>query len=198
MPSNLPRIAPVPGAAEPVTDLDLAEGIRQGSVAAFEELYQRYWSRLYAFAFRYLHSADEAQDVVQEVYFRIWRGRAEWRVAGRLDSYLFLAVRNGAFDRLKHAAVVDAFRKGAEAETSERAATNTGQEALEAGEIDALLERSLGEMPEKRRAVCMLRWVHGLSYSEIAARLGIAEKTVETQVSRGLKHMRDRVTELRG
>ena len=54
------------------------------------------------------------------------------------------------------------------------------------------------QMPEKRRAVCVLRWVDGLSYAEIAERLGIAEKTVETQIGRGLRFLRERVAELRG
>ena len=181
------------------TDADLLEGIRHGEVAAFEELYRRYWVRLYDFCFRYLQSTDEAADVVQEVFFQVWRGRKERRVVGRLDSYLYSAVRNRAFDRLEHAAVVHRWRQGVQANPEAMArATSSAEEAMLAGELGAAVERALSEMPEKRRAVCVLRWVDGLSYAEIAERLGIAEKTVETQIGRGLRFLRERVAELRG
>lgn len=177
----------------------LVDRIRRSDVAAFEELYQRYWARLYEFCFRYLQSADEAADVVQDVFFRIWRGREGWRVLGRLDNYLYSAVRHGAFDRLEHAAVVHRWRQGALAEAEALAkAAFSADEAMQAGELGAAVERALAELPEKRRVVCMLRWVDGLSYAEIAARLGIAEKTVETQIARGLRFLRERVAELRG
>jgi RNA polymerase sigma-70 factor (ECF subfamily) len=189
---------PVP--EQPDDDRRLVERIRAGDVSAFEALYQRYWTRLYSFCFRYVQSAEEAEDVVQDVFFRIWRARDAWRVVGKLDSYLYLAVRNGAFDRLQHAAVVQRWRQGvaADPELAETRVTSGLEQAFQAADVEAAVERALAEMPEKRRAVCVLRWTDGLSYAEIAARLGIAEKTVETQIARGLKFLRERVTELRG
>jgi RNA polymerase sigma-70 factor (ECF subfamily) len=179
-------------------DARLVERIRQGDATAFEELYRRYWVRLYEFCFRYVRSADDAADVVQEVFFRIWRGRATWRVVGRLDGYLHSAVRNGAYDRLQHAALVHRWRQGVQADAENQArAAATAEEAIHAGELGAAVERALAELPEKRRAICTLRWVEGLTYAEIAARLGIAEKTVETQIARGLRFLRDRSAELR-
>jgi len=179
-------------------DARVVERIRHGDVAAFEELYRRYWVRLYEFCFRYVRSADDAADVVQDVFFRIWRGRETWRVVGRLEGYLHSAVRNGAYDRLEHAALVHRWRQGAEADAEGRAtAVASAEEAIQAGEVGAVVERALAELPEKRRAVCMLRWVEGQTYAEIAARLGIAEKTVETQIARGLRFLRERVAGLR-
>ncbi len=190
---------PPPRALDAADDRQLVERIRAGDVAAFEALYQRYWAPLYSFCFRYVQSADEAEDVVQDVFFRIWRARETWRVVGKLDSYLYLAVRNGAFDRLQHAAVVQRWRQGvaADPETARSQLGSQIEEAFQAADIEAAVERALAEMPEKRRAVCMLRWTGGLSYADIAARLGIAEKTVETQIARGLKFLRERVAELR-
>src|SRR2546422_8764123 len=64
---------------------------------------------------------------------------------------------------------------------------------LEAAELVAAVERALAELPPKRAAVCRLRLIDGLSYAQIADRLGIGEKTVETQLARGLKFLRDRI-----
>src|ERR671931_2019231 len=88
-----------------------ADRIRAGDIHAFEALYRAYWQRLYAFAFRYVHSTEDAEDVTQEVFFKIWRGRAHWVPAGPVRNYLYLAVRNAARDQLERAAV--ARRRGA-------------------------------------------------------------------------------------
>src|SRR5438034_11072356 len=55
-----------------------ADRIRAGDSAAFETLYRTYWQRLFAFAFRYVQLKEDAEEMVQEVFFRIWRGRAQW------------------------------------------------------------------------------------------------------------------------
>ncbi len=166
-----------------------ADRIRAGDVGAFEALYRTYWPRLYAFAFRYIHSKEDAEEVAQDVFFRIWRGRADWVPAGAVRNYLYLAVRNAARDRLERAAVARRWvgRLGQVATASEI------QTNLEAAELVATVERALAELPPKRSAVCRLRLIDGLSYAQIAGRLGVSQKTVETQLARGLKFLRDQI-----
>ncbi len=178
------------------TTQTLVADIRAGSVDAFETLYQTYWSRLYQFVFRYVRSAEEAEEIVQDVFFRIWRQRATWNVIGSLDNYLYLAVRNMALDRLEHAAVARRWRTGAAQEIG-ASHQDSADAGVLAAEIDAAIERALAELPAKRRAICMLRWANDMSYAQIADRLGISEKTVETQIARGLKFLRERLVELR-
>src|SRR6266581_1627325 len=183
---------PLPSWDDVRTDADeraWVDRIRAGDVAAFEALYRAYWERLYAFAFRYLHSKEDAEEVTQDVFFRIWRGRADWVPAGAVRNCLYLAVRNAARDRLERAAV--ARRRGGR--VGQLAAAVEIQSDLEAAELVAAVERALAELPPKRSAVCKLRLIDGLSYAQIADRLGIGEKTVETQLARGLKFLRDRI-----
>jgi RNA polymerase sigma-70 factor (ECF subfamily) len=176
------------------TDADeraLADSIRAGDMDAFEALYRRYWERLYAFAFRYLRSKEDSEEIVQDVFFRIWRSRAHWVPAGAVRNYLYLAVRNSARDRLERAAVARRWRMG------QREPAADVQCDLEAADLVAAVERALTELPAKRAEVCKLRLIAGLSYAQIAQRLGICEKTVETQLARGLKFLRDRIREAR-
>ena len=161
--------------------------IQTGDVHAFEALYRRYWERLYAFAFRYLRSKEDSEEIVQEVFFRIWRGREHWVPAGAVRNYLYLAVRNSARDRLERAAVARRRR------ISLREPAVEAQPDLEAADLVAAVERALTELPAKRAEVCKLRLVGELSYAQIAQRLGISEKTVETQLARGLKFLRERL-----
>src|SRR6266566_5246801 len=185
---------PLPSWDDVRTDADeraWVDRIRAGDVAAFEALYRAYWERLYAFAFRYLHSKEDSEEVVQEVFFRIWRGRAHWVPAGAVRNYLYLAVRNSARDRLERAAVARRRR------ISQREPAVEIQPDLEAADLVAAVERALTELPAKRAEVCKLRLVAELSYAQIAQRLGICEKTVETQLARGLKFLRDRLHDAR-
>ncbi len=169
-----------------------ADRIRAGDMDAFETLYRAYWQRLYAFAFRYVHSKEDAEEVAQDVFFRIWRGRVDWVPAGAVRNYLYLAVRNAARDRLERAAVARRWG-GRVGRVGQVATTPEIQSDLEAAELVATVERALAELPPKRSAVCKLRLIDGLSYAQIADRLGISEKTVETQLARGLKSLRDRI-----
>src|SRR2546426_1586927 len=137
--------------------------IRAGDLDAFEALYRGYWERLYAFAFRYLRSKEDAEEIVQEVFLRIWRGRAHWVPAGAVRNYLYLAVRNAARDRLERAAV--ARRWGGRGGQVARAAEI--ESTLEAAELVAAVQRALDELPAKRAAGCKLRPIDELSYAPI-------------------------------
>jgi len=164
--------------------------IRAGDMTAFESLYRTYWQRLYTFAFRYVGSKEEAEDVAQEVFYRIWRGRERWVPAGAVRGYLYLSVRNAARDRLARAAVAQRWRLCQVGTTTEI------QPDVAAAELTASVEHALADLPPKRSAVCKLRLIDGLSYAQIADRLGISEKTVETQLARGLKFLRDRIRQV--
>src|SRR5437588_11360207 len=120
----------------------LADRIRAGDIAAFETLYRTYWQRLFACAFRYVQLKEDAEEIAQEVFFRIWRGRAQWMPAGAVRNYLYLAVRNAARDRLERAAV--ARRWGGR--IGEVATAAEIEPTLEAAELVAAVERALAEL----------------------------------------------------
>lgn len=182
------------GIADDLRDAQqLARKVRTGDVVAFEALYKLFWTAMYNFAFRYVQSADEAEDVVQEVFFRIWRTRAEWNVVGSVQNYLFVAVRNSAIGRLRRNASAHKWQERERPELADGTSLAL-DESLVTAERHADIERALAEMPEKRRVVCTLRWIDDMSYAEISARLGITEKTVENHIGNGLKFMRERLS----
>ena len=185
-----------PGIASATSDelstLELAKRIRAGDVTAFETLYKLFWTAMYSFAFRYVQSGEEAEDVVQEVFFRIWRSRSEWNVIGSVQNYLFISVRNASIARLRRNATAQ--RWSERERVSSSGESTSGPEAdLEVAERHADIERALAERPEKRRAVCAMRWIDGMSYAQIAERLGITEKTVENHIGNGVKFMREHI-----
>lgn len=181
-------------AAAPSGDAALVARVRQGDPTAFEALFRDHYTALFNFAFRYLQSADDADDAVQTVFVRIWNARAEWHVGGTLADYLYLAVRNACRDRMQHDAVARLWREKRvdELKTEFAGGETTAAVADDSAETDvtATIERAISELPPRRREVFVLRFTDGLSYDAIARRLGVATKTVETQIARALKHVR--------
>ncbi len=166
--------------------------VRTGDVTMFAQLFRVYAARLASFVYRYLRSREDAEDVVQELFLRIWRSRETWQVRGSVNDYLYLAARNQARDRLAHRAVVDRHRAfELYNSTSSMAAEPNG--GPDDGEWQAMLTRALDELPARRRDICILRWRDGLSYADIAHRLGVSPKTVENQLARALKTLRERL-----
>lgn len=185
------------GRAASSADEALVRRVRAGDSVALEGIFQEFWEPLCRFAFRYLRSADDAEEAVQTVFSRIWRGRTDWRLAGTLADYLYLATRNAARDRLKHDAVSRRWRERSVQEFRTGDDPSPPDALLEIADLEAAVERSLAQLPEKRRAICELRLTSGLTYAEIANRLGIAPKTVETQLARGLKFVRAHLRQFR-
>lgn len=123
-------------------------------------------------------AVTDRDDLVQEAYLRIWRARGQGTI-GSPKAFLFAVARNLALDALKRRLPeVDLGESGASTVLDE--STNT-TEAVARGQELELLHQALQSLPERCRQVFTLRRLHGLSQKETAARLGIAEKTVEAQ-----------------
>lgn len=169
--------------------LKLVERIRSGEIAAFEKLFQLYYSRLCLFSNSYVRSLDIARDVVQEVYIKIWDNHENFHVHQSLKAYLYQAVRNQSLNFLQ--------QKKQKARLEER--LKKQQEIIEEAEIIQLNTEELTEkiwklveqLPERRRTIFILYRKHGLSYSEIAEVMDIARKTVENQMGKSLKFLRE-------
>lgn len=188
MPVFVPNPSPL---GDPARDAALAERVRAGDEAAFESIFREHARALLDFAYRCRGSADNAEDIVQTVFARLWMGREQWELRGSLAAYLRLATRNMIRDRAKHARVVEQHR------SSVRPSVVAGSdEVLDAAETAAAIQQAIELLAPQRRAVCILRWAQGLSYAEIASTLNLAEKTVERHLTLGYKELRERIPTL--
>jgi RNA polymerase sigma-70 factor (family 1) len=171
-------------------DRDAWQRLRRGDPLAFNAIFERYSEQLTHFVARMVESHHVAAELVQDVFLRLWSGRGELDVRGDVRSYLRRAARNRALDWLRRE---DLHREWEQTAAHEIVALSQTSDAAEQ-ERFALLSRALAEvlesMPEKRRAVCELRWREGLGPAVIAERLGLSIKTVETHITRGLKEVR--------
>lgn len=173
-----------------------AASIRAGDARALETMFRTYSDTLRRFAYRFVRSRDAAAEIVQDVFCNVWRAREQFALQEEPVAYLFSATRNRALDVLAHEGVrrrwyeewsVEQLHPG----TRRHAATP--DQVTHLAELHSAIDDALGRMPARRELVCRLRWRDGLSPREIAVQLQIALKTVETQISRGLRDLRSRL-----
>lgn len=177
----------------------LIAGLRKGDVAALNTIFGTHVQPLCDYAFRYVKSEDEAEEIVQSVFFKLWQDRASIAFRGSIAQFLYTAVRNRSLDYLKHETVKENWKARVVAygdATSSILNPETPDSVLVASERAAAISRAFAELPERRRKVCELRWNDGLSYAQIALKLGISEKTVKNQLARGMEQIRTRMREL--
>lgn len=176
---------------ERVPDEALMERIREGHRAALGNLLERYWSPLVGYAAGIVGGRDQAKDVVQDTFIRVWQKREEWSSGGSVGAYLYRIVRNLSLnarrDRKTSAKRHDECGKMRAREAPPR----TPAEALEADALRAEVETAIEALPERRREVFVLSRFHGLTHREIAETMGISPQTVSNQMTAALAELRD-------
>lgn len=165
------------------------ERLREGNLAAFEALFRRYYEELCLFCLQYVRDPEVAEDLVQDLFVRIWEQRNTLYPQGSSRGYLFAATRNRALNYLKHKQVEQNWT--AEATQVPPGESDRPDENLQYNETIDAFEKALNALPEGQRTVFLLSRRHDLTYAEIASLLGISVKTVETQMGRALRRLRE-------
>jgi RNA polymerase sigma-70 factor (ECF subfamily) len=169
---------------------DMMRRLRGGDPRPFNLLFERHFEPLTRLVARMVDSRHVAAELVQDVFLRLWRRRSTLEIRGDWYSYLRRAARNRALDWLRREDLHREWERTAAQETQLDAGDSQDMEQEELARRHLLLAEILSAMPERRRAVCELRWRVGLGPSAIAERLGVSVKTVETHITRGFKDAR--------
>lgn len=154
----------------------------------FETLFKELYSPLYRYACGILTDDMQREEVVQEVFLKLWQQREQIAIATNIQSYLYRAVHNQAVNILNRAKVEQKYQQFARQRTPDY--ENSPAHKLQAGELQQRIFRVLAGIPEKCRTIFHLSREEELSYKEIAERLGLSVKTVENQMSKALKILR--------
>lgn len=181
---------------QPTTsDTELMERVRSGDELAFELLFRRYKGRLYAYLWRRVHDEALAADLAQETFVRLWQSRLRWQDSGSLGSYLIRTAQRLTIDEYRRREVRNRWSRDM-ASVAVPVARAPDRE-LEQRELRLRLDEAIGALPERTREVFILKRDAGLSYREIAELMEISPKTVDAQMNRALRQLRDRLADLR-
>lgn len=163
--------------------------IKLGDEQAFELLFRKFNVRLCIFANKFLNDPEEAQEIVQSVFVKIWEGRDEIDPEDSLKSYIFKIVQNLSLNKLRRKKVESRYveiYKLVYIEQQEFSA----HDSLLVRELEENITHSIGKLPTECRKVFELSRIEGLKYREIADTLNISIKTVEAQMSKALRSLR--------
>ncbi len=153
----------------------------------FEELFRNYFTPLMAFSRRILGDEEDAREVVHQVFINLWEKRSELDLSTSLKSYLFTSVNNRSLN------VIRDRKKFSSEEVPERAGEWDVSTQLEAMELEEKIRAAIDTLPERCREIFELNRFEGLKYSEIATQLDISVKTVENQMTKALKLLREQL-----
>ena len=169
---------------------ELLVRLRGGDDAAYEAIFRQWYAPLVAGTTALLRDRGPAEEVVQDVFLELWRRRDTLTLESSLRAYLFQATRNRALNYLRRQRVEARGEATiAAAMPSPEAADSEARE----GELNVAIQAAIAGLPDRCREVFELSRVHGLKYSEIATQLGISVKTVEAQMGKALRVMREKL-----
>ncbi|MCQ2320476.1 MAG: RNA polymerase sigma-70 factor [Bacteroidales bacterium] len=166
----------------------LVEGVKSGDKEAFNKLFRHFYAPLLKYCFRYVADEDDAAEIVQDFFVKLWANHENLSIHTSFNSYMMQSVRNLAIT------FINKERSHAEANLSvfsEEDEVNDPSEEFQGKSLEEAYQQVLSEMPEKRREVFVLSRFDGLKYSEIAERLNLSQKTVEAHMSAAIKQLRE-------
>ncbi|MDX9781558.1 MAG: RNA polymerase sigma-70 factor [Bacteroidales bacterium] len=172
-----------------LSDLVLVLKIREGDIKSFENLFKSYYTPLLYYSAKITGRVEVSEEIVQELFYNLWREREGLSITRSVKSYLFNSIRNRSIDYCRR-------RKFENSTSGEleylRIETDDGNplENAEAGELEKIITKSISKMPARRREIFMLHRAGEKKYEEIANLLEVSVKTVEAEMGKALKTLR--------
>lgn len=176
------------------------EKIRSGDKAAFKKLFEEYYPKLYWFVNRYVMSEENADDIVKELFIELWQRKDRFVIQSSLNAYLYASARNRAFNYLRSKQSREKYLTIRSIEDEEltiiKSPTKNPSEVLEIKELIEAVQKAIELLPGRTKLVFTLHRDDGLSYSEIAQVMEISVKTVENQMARAFRILRNKLSYL--
>jgi len=162
--------------------------IQKGDLKEFERLFRELYSPLCFYANKYLQDKDKAEEIVQDIFYGIWKKRAKLSIKVSFKSYLYKAVHNNCLQLIQHHAVEDKYKQYVKNEVSHFQSDPVKE--MELQEMNEVVEQTLDSLPERCKEIFSLSRFEGLKYREIAEKLKISTKTVEANMGKALQAFR--------
>jgi RNA polymerase sigma-70 factor (ECF subfamily) len=174
---------------------DLLEKIKNGDDKAFGFLFQNNYAQLCTFANDFLHKTDIAEEIVQDIFLKLWNSRNEISINHSLRAYLYKMVQNYSLNYIRDHSTAKTIKEEKMEDIDvydnqiNSAIANTGLEKILSDEAESDLNQALQQLPDQCREIFILCRFDGLSYSEIAQKKNISLSTVKTQMGRAMEKL---------
>lgn len=169
----------------------LVRRIRDDHVDSFELLYHRYMRKLYYFSFNYLKIKEEAEEIVQTVFINLWEHRKSLDDSLSIKSYLYKSTTNPVYNQLKRNALRNKWVE--QKLLKPEPASNETFEQIYYHDLEQTIDQIIAKLPPQQRKIYILNRIEGLSYEEISKQLDLSVRTVENQMYRALKVIKEKL-----
>jgi RNA polymerase sigma-70 factor (family 1) len=169
-------------------DLQLILLLKEDNEAAFAEIYNRYAKSLSNFTASKLFNLDDAQDIIHDLFVRLWEDRKQLNITSNLKTYLFTIARYRIIDKIRKNVTRQEY--SAMLQSLSNAYQSSIEQEITAKELQQTILRSLNQLSPKVKEIYSLSREENLSISEIATKLQLSEQTVKNQLSTALAHLR--------
>ncbi len=173
---------------EKFSDEDLARLLAEGNVSAFDELYNRYWDKLYNSAAKRVAEPEIAEEIVQDLFTSLWLNRAKLSIRTTFSSYVYSSVKYLVFNHYQKESVKKAYHESVVHQLAPL--DNSTENQIAYNDLSRTIEKGVETLPSKCRSVFELSRKEFKNNKEIAALLGISEKTVENHLTKALRNLR--------
>lgn len=173
------------------TDQQILEHLAKNDVQAFDFLYNKYFSKLYGAVYKRLQNRELTEEVIQELFISLWERRGVLTISTTIETYLFSSVKYLVIAQYKKNNLFEKYSNSLNPEVND---TNFTEQVIAFDELNAAYQNSLKLLPERCRVIFLLKRT-GLSQREISEKMDISEKTVENQMTKALKILREALSD---
>lgn len=169
----------------------LIHQLRNGEERAYEALFKTYYTELAMHANRFLYDIDASKEIVQDLFVTIYEKRQNLDINSSLKSYLYKSVKNRCLNVINSSKIRNKYAE--HIKTNSYDGYNQIEKELDTSELESALYHAIGELPPKCGTIFKMNRFEGLSNGEIAERLELSKRTVETQITKALKILRGKL-----
>jgi RNA polymerase sigma-70 factor (family 1) len=169
------------------SDYDLVECLQKGDVEAFDLIFKKYSSRLYGFALKYLKTKEETEELVQDVFLKIWQNRGNLKKESSLRAYLFTISYHNICRFFRRRVYQEKLAKEL---TAPDAMSFTIDESIDYQSVLEQIDLLIEKLPPRQKSIFIKSRKEGKSTKEIAVEMNLVPGTVDNQISEALKFIR--------
>jgi len=173
-------------------EYELLQQLIEGDAQAFTEIYELYQDKIFAFAYKLTKSKEDANDVVQEIFIKLWQRREQIKIELNFGAYLRKMTQNHVYDLLQKMAKDRSLQE--KIKTNIQALQNKTEQDLLGKELQKAYLEAIENLPPQRKKIYQLSRDEDLSYDEIAERLNLSRNTVHNQMVSAIRSIREYIS----
>lgn len=171
----------------------LIEKLSQDDQSAFSTIFTKYYKDLVRFSMRFTHDTDAAEELVQDVFVKLWENRSSLNINNSLKSFLVKTVQNRCIDHLRFVKIRN--KHASQILENLLLSDNETEKYILHSELETHFGQALSKLPNPLAEVYKMSRIESLSYQEIALKLGVSVRTIEVRIAKALQFMRAELTE---